>query len=225
MKIVLAYLFVVSAHSESLTNIIENKSAISELKEKRYSAAGRRLTKSLEKEARSVVLHFNLGLSFAGNKEFDKAISEFQAAKKLSGDEPKISFLAEFNSGVSAEANKNIDLALKHYQAALDIDPTSKETKVNIENLIQAQGGGSGGGKPKPDPNDDGSGKGPKQFTNEPQNQPQPYKGKELTEDDVRKILEELKAQENKVRAKYQREGNVENKKSNSKDEPTDKDW
>ena len=46
---------------------------------------------------------------------------------------------------------------------------------------------------------------------------PQPFKSKELTKDDVRKILEEIKNQEQKIRAEvYEGKG---------KSQPRDKDW
>jgi len=50
-----------------------------------------------------------------------------------------------------------------------------------------------------------------------PKNQPQPYKGKEISKENVDKILEELKQQEQNVRAKFENH-NVHSSKN-------EKDW
>lgn len=57
----------------------------------------------------------------------------------------------------------------------------------------------------------------PKQPQQSPKYKPRPFQGKELSESDVKKILGELKQQEEKIRAEYNRQ--------ESKESPREKDW
>ncbi|HEY1078895.1 MAG TPA: tetratricopeptide repeat protein, partial [Bdellovibrio sp.] len=56
----------------------------------------------------------------------------------------------------------------------------------------------------------------PKEPKSSPKYKPRPFNGKELSEGDVKKILGELKQQEEKIRAEYNKSG---------KEQPRDKDW
>jgi len=113
------------------------------------------------------------------------------------------------------------------YQKALSVIPSSKEVKTNIELLLQQQQGqGDGKGDNK---NNDSKGNGqgqsqdqkkdqqPQQYQQSTKYKPRQFQGKELNEGDVKKILGELKQQESKIRAEY-------NKKE-MKEQPRDKDW
>lgn len=141
-----------------------------------------------------------------------------------------------YNAGVAAGEQKRIAEALAYYQKALAINPASKEVKTNIELLLQQQSGGGGDGK---DPNNkddkkddknkgdqekqDQKGQDEKKPNQPDKNQPQPkpspkpFKSEELTERDVKNILEELKRQEQQIR------GRMNDRKS--KDQDPDKDW
>ncbi|KYG65673.1 hypothetical protein AZI86_00940 [Bdellovibrio bacteriovorus] len=57
----------------------------------------------------------------------------------------------------------------------------------------------------------------PKQPQQSPKYKPRPFQGKELSESDVKKILGELKQQEEKIRAEYNRQ--------DIKESPREKDW
>lgn len=191
-------------------------------------------------------VHYNLGNSFFDNKEFEKALSEYRQSIKYSGTEglskgrktavEETRFRALFNSGVTLSELKRYDEAIEAYQQALDIKPDSIETKTNIELLTQMQDGQGGEGQDqkdknqqdKGDKNKDQKGEGdkdkekdqqqPKQNQGQkPKPSPRPFKSEELTQQDVGRILEELKRQEDQIRAKMQREG--------AKDAPRDKDW
>ncbi|MCB0407438.1 MAG: hypothetical protein KDD34_04480, partial [Bdellovibrionales bacterium] len=79
--------------------------------------------------------------------------------------------------------------------------------------------------KSENDPSKDGEGDPQKKDQNQQgqdnkeqqKKKPKPFDSKELTKDDVRKILEEIKNQEQKIRAEvYEGQG---------KDKPRDKDW
>ena len=132
-----------------------------------------------------------------------------------------------FNLAIVLTKQKKIGEALAAYQACLDIQPDSKEVKTNIELLWQ---GGGGEGEDKDDKKDPkGKGKDKKEGPGddkdqpkekgEPQQKKQPksFESKELTDGDVKKILDEVKNQENAIRAQeYER---------NLKEAPRGKDW
>ena len=68
----------------------------------------------------------------------------------------------------------------------------------------------------KPDDKDDKDKEKPQEPKASPKYKPRPFDGKELSEHDVKKILGELKQQEEKIRAEYNKSG---------KEQPRDKDW
>lgn len=197
-------------------------------------------------------LHLNLGLSFEGLKQADKALQAYQEAENLALKEKnfKLVFMARFNQAQLLGKSKKIDEALAVYQKALEIIPSSKEVKTNIELLTQGQQGGQDGqdnkqqnqqgdqnqeqknqqgekdqkdDKDQKDQQDqkdqkDGQGEDPKdkKVQQSKQYMPREFKG-ELSEGDVKKILGELKQQEEKIRAEYNRK--------EVKERPRDKDW
>ncbi len=160
---------------------------------------------------------------------------------------PDLIFKVRYNLGVYYGALKKIPEALEHYQAALDILPTSNEVKTNIELLIQQQKqeqkqqnkqgdkkqdpkDGQGENKDKKqgeDPKDekkdkdkdgDQDKKNDQKKESSPKYQPRPYQGDQLSEGDVKKILGELKNQEQKIRANFE-------KKEKGKSKNNEKDW
>jgi tetratricopeptide (TPR) repeat protein len=178
-------------------------------------------------------VHYNLGTTFLQNREFEKALSEYQQAIKHapsnSARDQEVRFRSLFNSAVVLTELKKTDEALNLYQKALELNPDSVETKTNIELLTQ-QGGGEGEGESdqkndKGEQKDDKSkGQGqdekkqdqPQKIEN-PKPKPRPFKSEELGQQDVKRILEELKRQEEQIRARMQNE--------QSKDAPPAKDW
>ncbi|RYZ86954.1 MAG: hypothetical protein EOP06_13550 [Proteobacteria bacterium] len=69
---------------------------------------------------------------------------------------------------------------------------------------------------PKPEDKDQKKDK-PKEYGQNPKPQPKKFDSKELNEGDVKKILQELKQQEQKIRAEFNRK--------EAKEQPRDKDW
>ncbi len=168
--------------------------------------------------------HINLGNIYLLNKDFERAQKEFLTASRLASHSPEMKFNALFNAGIAATQLKKIDEALGFYQDALEIKKDSIETKTNIELLTAGQsGGGKGDGEGEgKDPNKDQGNKDKndpnKKVQNErPKNQPEPYKGKEISKENVKKILDELKQQEQNVRAKFENR--------NNHTSPNEKDW
>lgn len=194
-------------------------------------------------------LHLNLGLSFEMLQQAEKAQQSYKEAERLAELQHNygVLFAARFNQAQLLGKAKKIDEALEIYQKALEIIPSSKEVKTNIELLTQSQQGKGGSdqqqnkdqnqqgqnqqsqdnknGKDNKDNKDqkdqkDGDkdqDKKDKQYQNSAKYKPRPFNGKELTEGDVKKILGEIKQQESKIRAEFNRK--------ETKEQPRDKDW
>lgn len=242
--------FEVSAENLAEYNAIQlNNQGADFLKNQNYTAAQERFILGLAKAPFWPEVHINLGLSFYGLNQVEKAEASFNTALKLSNSD-EIKFVALFNLAELNGKAKKVDIALNYYQQALQLNPSSIETKTNIELLIQDQQGGGQGenkdedkdqqGKDNKDENKDSEGKDkkeneeqkesdkdkdkdkdkendkPKQYgKNKPQ--PKQFKSENLTPGDVNKILGELRQQEQKIRAEF-------NKKT-GKEKPRDKDW
>ncbi len=200
-----------------------------------YAAAMDKYLEALRFDPFASELHLNLGLSFEGLQQAEKAMQSYKTAESLAQQELNnyVLFMARFNQAQLLGKAKKIDEALALYQKALEVVPTSKETKTNIELLTQNQQGQGGGGdskdqKDQKNQNQDQQDQKdqedqekkedqPKQVQQSPKYKPRPFEGKELSEMDVKKILGELKQQEEKIRAEYNRK--------EMKEQPRDKDW
>jgi len=204
---ILAFVTSAVSFAGELETVEHNKEGLKQLKHEDTTAAEQSFLKALAEDPFNPVAHLNLGWTFEAQKKNDKALKEYEAVARDETLSDEIRFTAHFNAGNAAGALKNIDLALQHYQAALDLHPDSKETKTNIELLMQSGGGQQnqqgegGGGQDKKD--QDGKGQKPKDKPDEKEGQkPKPeFKSEKLSKEDVRKILEELKSQEQKIRA------------------------
>lgn len=235
----------VALGSTTPSSVIANDKGLADLKDQNAAAAQEKFLQGLASNPYEARLHLNLGLTFEILGQPDKAMSSYQTAAKLA-DDKTVGFVANFNLGQLAQKAKKVDEALAHYQEALRYNPESVETKTNIELLIQQQqqdqqkqdqqqkdGGGEGQDQQK-DQNQEGEGKDPKDQEKQDQgqddkkkeepkeyakNKPQPrkFKSDQLDQADVNKILGEIKQQEQKIRAEF-------NKKE-VKEKPRDKDW
>lgn len=186
-------------------------------------------SKSLEDLPDRAEIHFNIATSFMALKEDDKALKEFDVALKTNPS-PDLEFKIHFNRAQVLATKKETARALDSYQQALRINPESTEVKHNIE-LLMAAGEGDGEGDEKSDKKDpnkqDKDGDPQNQPNQQPDQKPQqgptpkptprPFKSEQLSNQDVSRILEELKRQEDQIRERMQREG--------GKDAPREKDW
>lgn len=181
------------------------------------------------------ITHFNLATAFDKNDESPKAESEYHATINLNSD-PTSVFSAQFNLAIQKTKQKKINEALAHYQAALAVVPDSKEVKTNIELLFQSQSGGGEGDGDQQDQDQKGNKKDQKpkegdgdQKKEQEQNQgnkpyenrkkmPRPFKSEDLSKQDMERILEELKRQENQIRGRMHQE-------NKSEEKPVEKDW
>lgn len=199
--------------------------------------------KILEHDTDIPQVHSNLGIVFdqlskpeQAEKSFSEALRLIEAAEKkqMNSVSPTDQFQVYYNLGVYYGQKKEIDKALAIYQSALDVNPTSIETKHNIELLIQSQqqqqqksdqekkDGESGENdkddKDKKDDKGDQKKDSGKDRKNTPKYQPRAFKGDQLGEADVKKILGELSQQDRKIRAQY-------NKKEQQRENRNAKDW
>jgi tetratricopeptide (TPR) repeat protein len=208
---------------QQVESIINNNNGIRNLEKEDFIHSEQFLLKGLARDPYNPILHLNLGLNFEAQKQYDKALKEYEAALRMSEGKNEAQFLAHFNAGNAATQTENIPLALKHYQAALDLNPKSVEVKTNIELLLKSNSGkGKGQKDSKNKDQSDNQGDNPDKNKNpnddsKDQKKKQEFKSEKLTKEDVRKILEELKSQEKKIR------GAELNKKS--EENSSDKDW
>ena len=117
--------------------------------------------KILESDPELPEVHSNIGVLFLQNKKNEEATKSLLQALKLAVDHKDLAaqFHAHYNLGVLYGAEKKIPEALEQYQAALEILPTSKETKHNIELLIQSGSDDSKDGENKDSDKKDKDGK------------------------------------------------------------------
>ncbi len=211
------------AQAGELKGIWLNREGVRAFTEERGTDAHNYFAQSLAELPFSPEAHFNLGTTYFANKEFEKAQKEFEQAASLAkaAKNDEAEFASQFNAAVSASEAKQIDAALDSYQRALAVKPDSVEVKTNVELLVRSQSGG--GGEDNKDPKQDKDGKGNQEQKPKPDQaqqqkpQPKPFDSKEMSQQDVNRIVEELKRQEEQIRAKFQNE--------KMKSAPNEKDW
>jgi Ca-activated chloride channel homolog len=217
----------------------QNYIAVKEFEKGSVTDSQRDFLEALKIDPFIAELHANLGLTYQALQLGDAAVQSYESAEKW-GRNPDVIFISRFNPGVLRGQNKQIDLALNDYQRALEVKPNSLETKTNIELLVQNQSGQGEGenkdkkegqdGKDKKNKDENKDGKGDqdkdkdkedkpgqkKEVQKNKEYKPREFKG-ELSEHDVKKILGELKQQEQKIRGQFYR--------GEGKEKPRDKDW
>ena len=207
---------------ESWTSWWYNSKALKSLLEPDLNKAKEHLQQGMMENGLNPVLQYNMGEILEQVKDFEKAARHFELAARLTNDK-ELKFQSLFNAGSNLAQDKKVAEALKAYQEALSIKPDSVEVKTNIELLLSSQGGGGGQGDSQEqkdpqqgDQNQQNQNNG-KPDQKKPKNQPRQFKSEDLSEQEVRRILDELKRQEEKIRGKEL--------KKPQKESPNDKDW
>jgi tetratricopeptide (TPR) repeat protein len=224
-------------------SVDHNNKGVDLFKSEDYATATKEFNEALGRDSNRPEFHFNMGNSFLKNGDVEKALQEFESVDKNIKSSPEIKFKSMFNAGAALVESKKIKEGLAYYQRALEYDPNSKEVKTNIElALKEQQGGGGGGGGQNNQPNqnkdkkddknkedqkgdkDDqdqksGEKKTPQGGQEPPRPQKKQFKSQSLSEGEVRQIIEELRRQEENIRAKAD-----EKKKKRPQDTPG-KDW
>lgn len=199
------------------------------LKKETFDQAYQHSLKALEKDPLSPELQINLGNSLEGLGSLEKAREAYGTAEKLSED-PSVQFQSRFNQAQVLAKEKKIDEALAMYQKALALDPDSEIVKTNIE-LLLSSSSGKGKGDSK-DQNDDQDQQNDKDSSEQKKNNeyapnpkdPKLKQPKNLSQGDVKKILEEIKQQEQRIRGDFYKQDNRENK-SKAEESKKGKDW
>lgn len=229
------FLFFLSACEvkKELEVISLNNQAVSLMEKDSIASAQEKLIDALARRPFEPVIHNNMGVSLDAAKEIERALIAYRAAaeKADQAKNPQVQFVTRFNYAQALAKQGKVDDAIEWYQKALAIDPASIETKTNIELLAPSQNQQGGGqGKDQEDQqqkqdeqdgkdNENGKDKQKDQtkgYSENPKPKPKPFQG-ELKEEDVKKILGELKQQEQRIRTDYNRK--------EAKEPPRDKDW
>lgn len=221
------FLWTLSAHAQPWKSYLLNKEGVELLQKESFTKSIQSFLEALESDPLNPALHLNLGIAFMAQGEPQKAAKSFHSAYSMSAN-PEVRFVALFNRAFALAEAKEVAEALDTYQEALEFDPENLEVKTNIELLTsnqkqdgegegendpnQDQGGGQGGDQEQKDQPEDQSDQEEKQKP-----QPREFKSQELSPSDVKKILEELKSQEQGIRAKEYEKG--------AKERPSGMDW
>lgn len=242
---ILAVCWYSDSDASSLSLIWKNNSAVQKIAQEKNLEAHEDFVSLLAEDPYDLFLQFNLGSSLDVLGEQEKSEKSYLEILKMtetllknnpSPEELKkiltVRFAALYNLGVHAGAQKKIDTALDYYQQALALNPDSKEIKTNIELLIrQGQGGGEGEDQKQDESSGEGQNQKPKdqdeskdqkkpedkKDQQKPENKPKEFDQSQMSKEDLKRILEELKEQEQGIRAKMQRKGD--------KEESNEKDW
>lgn len=217
----------------TISTILKDRKAAHTAEKENFSDALIQYYSILDEAPENPSVHSNIGVLLKQKSQPEEALKSLNYALELakSKNDKRAEFAIQFNLGVYYGTLKKISEALDHYQAALDITPDSLETKTNIELLMQQQqqqqkSGGEGQKKDQQDQSksdqdqknqDQKQGEGKKENT--AKYKPRPFKGDQLSESDVKKILGELKNQEQKIRS------NFDKKEKKGKTSKNEKDW
>ncbi len=207
----------------TLDGYLYTRDGLNKFAAKNYRPAYQDFMSALEDDPLNPNTHLNIARALEANEEFEKAEKGYRGVLNILPKESPLRFQALFNLAGVLGKEKKIPEALEVYQRALEIDPDNIEVKNNIELLIQ-QGGGEGEGDSQSQKQDD-KGKGGQDEQKNPQQkepeqkkqQPKPFNSQELTPQDVKKILDEIKNQEQSIRAQENDKG--------AKEAPREKDW
>ncbi len=202
--------------ASEVMDVWRNNRAVDQLDQKKFLQAHESFNRLLGEHTFHSVFRFNLGVSFVGLGEVNKAIKMYRELLKLHPLPPGVEFSSLYNLGVLyslllGEDPENLNRALRFYQKALEIRPDSKEIKTNIELLFRGSEGNQGSGKSSQERKNgkkEYESRKKKSFTDKPdekQGKQQKNKDKKMSEKDVEKILNELKKQEQNIRARHKR--------------------
>ncbi|MBY0385936.1 tetratricopeptide repeat protein [bacterium] len=239
------FFFAPSLFAQSLDLIYKNNKGSRSFKNDKKMEAYEEFLGALTLDPYNPLVQFNLGSTLSGLGEEEKAEKLYLQLLKdvdthLQKDLPsniqqqwlKVKFAILYNLGVHYQLAKNVEQALEYYQKGLELLPDSKEIKTNIELMLTSGGGGKGKSDQK-QKDEKGEGKGESEGENEQDKKEdqkpsdgdrtnKKQKGKEfdqsqLSTEDLKRIMDELKQQEQGIRSKVQRKGD--------KSEPKEKQW
>lgn len=221
-----------------------NNDGIKHYKAEEYPEAFSSFAEALSRDPFNPKYHLNLGDAFYKRGDLPKAMAEFESTSQSPKADNDTKFQALFNTGNAAVDAKDFAKALDYYQRALEIKPDSVETKTNIELALKEEQKQNKSGDKNDDKKQDKDQKDDQNKKNDenekkkqegdkeqqqknqspsqaptPKPTPQGFKSGNLSESDVQRILEELKRQEQEIRARQYREN------KNVPEREIEKDW
>jgi tetratricopeptide (TPR) repeat protein len=180
--------------------------------QKRYDEALKMYTDAQAARPEAPELHYNIGNVLFRKQEYDKANDEYLKAQ--SSIDPALRQAAVFNRGNALLVQGRLQEAVGAYVQALRARPDDADAKRNLElalRLLQEQAkqqkGGGSKDQQKQDQNQEGAeAPQPQPDRQEPQGRPkQKPKPGQMTEEEVRQVLEALRAEEKETIRKHAR--------------------
>lgn len=175
-----------------------------------------RLAQIQKDSASEAIIRYNLGVLFGQQKKVSEALEQYQAALEI--------------NPTSVMVKHNIELLIQNNSGSKSGDQQQKEKnkdgqgQENQENQDNKEGQGDQDQKDKDKNKDNKDSEDEKDKKDQKQGyepnakyKPRPFQGEELSEGDVKKILGELKNQEQRIRANFE--------KKERKEKKNDKDW
>ena len=180
-----------------------------------------RLAETSQNKKAEFIIRYNLGVYFGIEKKVPEALENYQAALEI--------------VPTSKETKHNIELLIQNgSNQSKDGDKKDQDQKGQGDSKDDKKDGSGQDKKKQPDNKNDSSGndkkdekdkdnkdkdkqQSPQDVKQSPKYKPRPFQGDQLSEGDVKKILGELRSQEQKIRANYD--------KKERKEQKNDKDW
>lgn len=220
-----------------------NESAVVSFASENYLEAQSFLSQALAQSSEEPRLHLNFALVLQKQDQKEQALKSLDVAQELAKS-PQDKALIAFVRGTIFQKSGERDNALSEYKKVLRWDPHHLMTKKNIELLWQeskdseSSGDGKSGEQKPKDPKKGDSPSSPEEkkdppeskpkdsdqekdpsrgYQNSPKPQPRPFRSQEMDAGQMNQILGEIRNQENRIRADFQRRSR--------KEEPRGKDW
>jgi tetratricopeptide (TPR) repeat protein/uncharacterized protein YegL len=185
--------------------------------------------KALIVNPKSKTAQFNLGNALYQQQKYQEAADQYEAS--INKNDDKVSRAKAYhNLGNSNFKANQLDKAIAAYENALKLNPNDMDTKYNLA-LAKKQQDKKGGGKNQPQPQQDkkegdekkdkkdGQPKEGEGEQEQEQEKEQPKNnGKNMNKDDVQRLLEALKNQEQNTQNKVQQQKGKPEQKKHEKD-------
>jgi len=238
MRFILSFailIFSTSGFARDVGLVYRNNQGVKQFKKEKQMEAYEEFLSLTAEAPYDSLLQFNIGSSLTSlgeeekaeplYKQLLKAIDERLKVTKDADEQKellKVRFAVIYNLGVHYQSIKEIDKALMYYQGGLEMMPDSKEIKTNIEMMFQqGQGQGQGGDKSEKGDQQQDKGEGQQEQQQDSgadrqqndKNQKKEFDQNQMSMEDLKRIMEELKQQEQNIRAKVQQKKGDKNDK------------
>ncbi len=206
-----------------------------------YVNSGSAYQKALSENALSPEANYNLGNALYQQQKLDEAALQFQRAASMVKDDPKAAAAAYHNLGNTMLKKQDVKTAVEAYKQALRLNPNDEDTRYNLsyalkmmqqppqqnqnqdQNQDQEQEQQDQDQQQQQDQQENQEEQANEQQSqqSDPQEQKsdQAERGQQLSEEEIKRMLEALMYQEDKLQEKLQRQ------KVKAKKVDLEKDW